>query len=395
MDYLQNSIVTPEAKMELIGYLNEAYYRILSTLNEIPDITNGNLLEIGANPYFLTLLIKKFRTYNIHLTNYFGDSCNVSAQTIKNESYNEEHSLKFDNINIEKESLPYPAESFDVVVFGEVLEHLTENPVFALYNIHRVLKKDGILIISTPNVYRFENIKKYLFNRQLSIYDPYSGYGIYGRHNREYSLFEIEDLLTHVGFEIIHKNTIYAKDNKGIKKLNAYLTERTGTGNYLLVKARKKEDFIWYFPEYLYRGIPKNYIIDDYIKMGKNCSIHIGEGWNNLEKWENGNYIRWTKKQSTLYLKVSNKKKELHIDFYSSMENLNFHVLLYHNNVKLYEHGYIVKSGWQNLSIEIPEIEKGDLKVDIIVDKPWSPKALGINNDIRELGIAVKEIGLI
>lgn len=48
--------------------------------------------------------------------------------------------------------LPYPSEFFDVVVISEVLEHVplqTEQKV--LKEIRRVLKKGGILILSTPN----------------------------------------------------------------------------------------------------------------------------------------------------------------------------------------------------------------------------------------------------
>jgi hypothetical protein len=86
-DYLSNSIVSPEAKEELLGYINEAFYRILYTLRLIPDVnTNGRLLEIGANPYFLTLLIKKFKNYDISLTNYFGD-CEIDNQVIENTKY--------------------------------------------------------------------------------------------------------------------------------------------------------------------------------------------------------------------------------------------------------------------------------------------------------------------
>jgi SAM-dependent methyltransferase len=52
--------------------------------------------------------------------------------------------------DIEK-TLPYEDESFDLVFWGDNIEHLFE-PLKALNEIHRILKKNGILILSTPNM---------------------------------------------------------------------------------------------------------------------------------------------------------------------------------------------------------------------------------------------------
>jgi SAM-dependent methyltransferase len=49
------------------------------------------------------------------------------------------------------EPLPFDDGSFDVVVFGEVIEHLFD-PDSALDEIHRVLKPGGRLIVTTPNL---------------------------------------------------------------------------------------------------------------------------------------------------------------------------------------------------------------------------------------------------
>lgn len=51
----------------------------------------------------------------------------------------------------ENTSLPFISETFDVVLCIEVLEHLFR-PDLALRQIHRVLKPDGILIVSAPNI---------------------------------------------------------------------------------------------------------------------------------------------------------------------------------------------------------------------------------------------------
>ncbi len=47
-------------------------------------------------------------------------------------------------------------ERFDLVVFTEVLEH-TLNPFLAINEIHRILKKGGVLIMTTPFNFRIHN----------------------------------------------------------------------------------------------------------------------------------------------------------------------------------------------------------------------------------------------
>jgi len=48
--------------------------------------------------------------------------------------------------------LPFNSNSIDVIVLGGVIEHL-ENPLKALREMNRVLKKGGILLMETPNPY--------------------------------------------------------------------------------------------------------------------------------------------------------------------------------------------------------------------------------------------------
>ena len=52
--------------------------------------------------------------------------------------------------------LPYPPESFDVVLLVEVIEHL-ENHRAAISELARVLKPGGILVLTTPNVMRIKS----------------------------------------------------------------------------------------------------------------------------------------------------------------------------------------------------------------------------------------------
>lgn len=60
--------------------------------------------------------------------------------------------LFFDTLNAEGEVKHFEEDYFDVVVSFETIEHLN-NPTQFLQNIHKWVKKDGIIIISCPNDY--------------------------------------------------------------------------------------------------------------------------------------------------------------------------------------------------------------------------------------------------
>jgi SAM-dependent methyltransferase len=62
------------------------------------------------------------------------------------------------------EPLPFEDESFDVVVAGEVLEHL-RLPERALAEAHRVLRPGGLLVGSVPNCFRLKTRLRFLLGR--------------------------------------------------------------------------------------------------------------------------------------------------------------------------------------------------------------------------------------
>lgn len=58
--------------------------------------------------------------------------------------------------NIEKETLPFENDSFDILICNQVLEHLKEIH-HVMNECHRVLRKDGLLLVSVPNLAALHN----------------------------------------------------------------------------------------------------------------------------------------------------------------------------------------------------------------------------------------------
>jgi 2-polyprenyl-3-methyl-5-hydroxy-6-metoxy-1,4-benzoquinol methylase len=113
------------------------------------------------------------------------------------------HKLNVRECDIENEQLPFADDSFDAVYFTEVLEHIAiTDPAKVCAELRRVLKTDGLLLLSTPNVCNISNVHA-LLNGKNIFWDPEIFYGSTDRHNREYTPAETERVLETAGFERI------------------------------------------------------------------------------------------------------------------------------------------------------------------------------------------------
>lgn len=63
------------------------------------------------------------------------------------------------------DSLPFGDESFDVVVAGELLEHLRD-PRRVVADVRRVLRPGGTFVASVPNAYRLKNRVRFVLGRK-------------------------------------------------------------------------------------------------------------------------------------------------------------------------------------------------------------------------------------
>jgi SAM-dependent methyltransferase len=258
------------ASGELEGYAREDCDRFLYTLDLVPQ-RPGAILEVGANPYFTTALLAKFRPQSrLTLVNYFGGPERVASQTLVAPAFDGEGEARFTfeyhNCNIEQHRLPLADESLDVVLFCEVIEHLLEDPMRALLELKRVLRPGGRMIITTPNVARLENVARMLAG--ANIYDPYSGYGPYGRHNREYNRHELDRLMTWCGFteEIFFTADVHPNPSADFYSLEtiAPLTafRAADLGQYLFSRWRKTGPTPDRKPSWLYRSYPEEQLAD-------------------------------------------------------------------------------------------------------------------------------------
>jgi SAM-dependent methyltransferase len=228
----------------------------------------GRCLELGANPYFTTYLLDGHTRLELTLANYYGhygkttETVSFIAPGGSRRLEVTRQSLMF---NVEEDLFPFDDDSFDAVLFCEMLEHLLMDPMTALRQIHRVLKPEGILVLTTPNVNRLDNVLAMV--NGANIYDPYSGFGPYGRHNREYNGHELHRLLNFAGFDVEYSYTAdgHPTDHMRWPRFHvvAPLVEfrRPDLGHYLFVRARASRPPRERLPSFLYRSRPEGEIV--------------------------------------------------------------------------------------------------------------------------------------
>jgi len=129
----------------------------------------------------------------------------VTAGDIDSKRFKYSGSVNFQCIDITKK-LPFADNSFDYCLFLEIVEHLT-NPYQVLAELHRVIKPQGFLILSTPNILNLRSRFRYLFEGSYEYFrkpileqakNPREV--IFNLHIAPYRYHELEYLLYKTGF---------------------------------------------------------------------------------------------------------------------------------------------------------------------------------------------------
>lgn len=104
-------------------------------------------------------------------------------------------------------SLPLAQESVDVLIVAEVLEHLKQPPATTLRDLSSVLRYDGTLLLTTPNIARLAHIEALAAGENFleSFPDdlpPGADATDYVEHVREYSIREVVEAVEDAGLGI-------------------------------------------------------------------------------------------------------------------------------------------------------------------------------------------------
>ena len=110
--------------------------RIMSVLSEFKNLSQSKILDIGCGKGMIAFNLGNFSKKVIGV--------DVEDRRVVKEGY------KFQLVKDEK--LPFNDNSFDIVISNQVIEHVN-NQNDHIKEIYRVLRKEGICYLATPNRY--------------------------------------------------------------------------------------------------------------------------------------------------------------------------------------------------------------------------------------------------
>ena len=110
--------------------------------------------------------------------------------------------------DILKDGLPYEDSSFDMLLSFDVIEHLSQ-PESLLEEMKRVLRPDGVMVISTPNRRRPYGVLLSILGKRSFPYGEKKADDPYAQHVREYTYREFRDALEGAGFQVMRSNRVF------------------------------------------------------------------------------------------------------------------------------------------------------------------------------------------
>jgi len=208
--------------------------------------SKNRCLDVGCGEGRMLLLLKAFGLdcYGVTRNIFSGQNLQGCPRGPLLKDMFEQKKIYASSLNIEKEPFPYPDAFFDLVVFQEVIEHLHNSPKLVLDEIKRVLKPNGYMIISTPNLAslakRWNLLKGRSNHWDLKRYYLYEYVSPPSRdyigHTREFTLGELAKMLEWAGFSIEKMETFDASPMLRFKDLMDHWVACKGTGlGWLLV----------------------------------------------------------------------------------------------------------------------------------------------------------------
>ena len=159
----------------------------------------ATVLDVGSYPSHIhkMLLMMGYDVYGVDMD---PNRISPGLNDCKNRTY---------KIDIERSGWNLGEKKYDIILFLEVMEHLHVNPFVVFDELENLIKKDGYLFLSTPNLLSMKNrinfvSGRYVFEHPFSVYEKLERHGSRG-HQRLYSVNEIEDILDVYGYSITNK----------------------------------------------------------------------------------------------------------------------------------------------------------------------------------------------
>lgn len=164
--------------------------RIISLLG---DVTDKVVLDVGCAGGYFGEELKKLGAREV-------SGIDLSTPAVTEAEKRLDKAFVTD---IQTEKTSFSDNYFDIIIFSEVIEHLLF-PERALLELRRVLKDDGMIIVTTPNLLVFSNRVRMM----LGIFE-YKDASFFERgHIHFFTVSSLKKILTETGFTVDKTNNL-------------------------------------------------------------------------------------------------------------------------------------------------------------------------------------------
>ncbi len=163
---------------------------VVAKIREMSPDIHGTYLDIGAGHGALARLVRREFTVTAR-------ACDYTKELMRTRH------VPVDIVDLNSETLPYPDAAFDLVTCTEVIEHI-EHYRQTIREIFRILKPDGVFVLTTPNVLNLRSRLRYLLFGFFNLFGPLhireSDRFLTGGHINPVSYFYVAHTLSDAGF---------------------------------------------------------------------------------------------------------------------------------------------------------------------------------------------------
>lgn len=207
----------------------------------------GHLLDVGSNAAFACMYATR-RKGPTTLINYgHGGGADLQCNDIV---------LPVRLLDIQRDDFPFADGTFDSVLFLEVVEHLSVDPMRTMSEINRVTRTNGALLMTTPNIISYRSIAQAIAGKHPHLSSKYLKDDCADRHNREYTPEELSEMVRSSGYAIEWSETPSVYTTNEFTALAAMLKEtdqlQTRRGDTIAIRGRKTGQVEVRYPPYLY-----------------------------------------------------------------------------------------------------------------------------------------------
>jgi 2-polyprenyl-3-methyl-5-hydroxy-6-metoxy-1,4-benzoquinol methylase len=190
--------------MEYFRFHKKRFERMASTIVKKAE-PGALILDIGSH-YLHSSLLLQFLGYRVHAMDV-GVFTELGFVQDRIKANNLVSIIENDLTTLS--AIQEKSDEYDIILFTEILEHITFNPIDFWKHIYRLLKNKGFIYITTPNSLTIYNIirtlKNLLLLKGVGInLDMIFGNVTYGHHWKEYSGSEISNYFAYLsnGFKV-------------------------------------------------------------------------------------------------------------------------------------------------------------------------------------------------